>query len=327
MAGRVVAEEGAHQNGEGAAAHVLGNGGQVWELPDAGPGHQLLGQRGQELGPGVPELGRALERKEQRAGVDLLHGVDVELDRRHDAEVAPAATQRPEQVGLMDGVRAHGVPVGRDELDRADAIRLEAVLAAQPAHAAAERVPGDAHVGRGTVKPGQAERRELGRDLLPLDAAAHAYLLSRGVDRDAVELRRVGEDRAVERAERYGVVAGGLRSDLQALLAGVVHHRDDVSLVDREGDGLRPEIGEHIEGLAGLVPVGVAGGDNPTGHEVGEAGGCRTHLRLLSVDVSVEHRPGAARAHRGRPHPPGTGIPPLSGTDSRRGRTRAGAGS
>ena len=56
------------------------------------------GSVGQQRAPGVQHLGRALEREEHRARVELVDRVDVELDRGHDAEVAAAAAQRPEQV-------------------------------------------------------------------------------------------------------------------------------------------------------------------------------------------------------------------------------------
>ena len=90
-----------------------------------GPTAQLLGElrerrqadhashRGRGLGrlrgPGVPRvqhLRRALPGEEQRPGVELGHGHEAELERRHDAEVAATALQRPQQVGLVIGVRA-----------------------------------------------------------------------------------------------------------------------------------------------------------------------------------------------------------------------------
>ena len=64
----------------------------------------------------------------------------------------------------MLGVGAHELAVGGDELERGHRVGLQAVLARQPAHAAAERVAGDADVGRGAVqrRPGRA-RRAAGR--------------------------------------------------------------------------------------------------------------------------------------------------------------------
>jgi hypothetical protein len=49
----------------------------------------------------VQHLGGALEGKENGAGVQLGDGIDGELDRGDDAEVAAAAAQRPEQLRLV----------------------------------------------------------------------------------------------------------------------------------------------------------------------------------------------------------------------------------
>jgi hypothetical protein len=95
----------------------------------------------------LEHLVRAVEREEQRPGVELVDGMDGELDRGHDAEVAASAAERPEQVGVMLVVGSHEGPVGGHELERGDSVRLQPVLAGQPAHAAAQRVAGDPDVG------------------------------------------------------------------------------------------------------------------------------------------------------------------------------------
>ncbi len=86
----------------------------------------------------MENLSGPLEREEHRAGVELLQVVDLELDRRDDAEVPVAAAKRPEQVGLTLGIDASRTPVGGDDFDRGDAVRLEPVLPSEPAHSPAE---------------------------------------------------------------------------------------------------------------------------------------------------------------------------------------------
>jgi hypothetical protein len=86
------------------------------EVQDAGPRGDLLGKRGQKLGPCVQDVGGLLEREEHRARVELAHRVDRELKRGHDAQVAACAAQSPEQLRLMDGIGADEVALGRDEL-------------------------------------------------------------------------------------------------------------------------------------------------------------------------------------------------------------------
>ena len=105
-------------DGELAAAQVLGELLERRELEDPADRGDLLGHRPRPVEPRVQHLGRALPREEQDAGVDLGDRVQLELERRHDAEVAAAAAQRPEQLGLVLVVDAAELPVGGDELDR-----------------------------------------------------------------------------------------------------------------------------------------------------------------------------------------------------------------
>jgi hypothetical protein len=170
----------------------------------------------------------------------------------------------------VNRVRAHQVTVGGHELDRRDAVRLKAVRACEPAHAAAERVAGDADVGRGAVQTGETQLREPRADALPLDARADAHSAGAGVDRDLVEPGHVHEQASLLRAKRAGVVAGRLRRDPQPALARELDGRDDVALVRREDDGVGPLFEQRVERLAGGVPVAVAGGDGVAGHDIGE---------------------------------------------------------
>src|SRR5438132_642324 len=81
--------------------------------------------------PGGQHLVGALDREEQRARVELVDRLDLELDRGDDAEVAAASAQRPEQLGMVLVVGADEAVLGRDELDRGDRVGLHAVLARQ----------------------------------------------------------------------------------------------------------------------------------------------------------------------------------------------------
>ena len=49
----------------------------------------------------MENLGRALEGEEHHAGIQILDGIDGDIDRRDDAEVAVAAAQRPEEIRLV----------------------------------------------------------------------------------------------------------------------------------------------------------------------------------------------------------------------------------
>src|SRR5919199_1757363 len=61
-----------------------------------------------------------------------------------NAEIAAAATQSPEEVGVLVRTSRQHVPVGRNQVNRQQVIAGEAVLAHEEAMAAAERQAGDA---------------------------------------------------------------------------------------------------------------------------------------------------------------------------------------
>ena len=194
----------------------------------------------------------------------------------------------------MLGIDTGGAPVRRDQLDRRDAVGLEAVLASEPAHAPTERVPGDPDIGRGAVQGGQPELGQLGGDPLPLDAGPDPHTLGAGVQRDLLEVADVDEEGVGERSVGARVVSGGLRRDPQPVCAGVVDGRHDVALVTRKRYGGGPEVRCQVENLPHGVPVGIRGGHDAPGHLLGQVGewGGGQHLRLLFVGVPMLAPPG-----------------------------------
>ena len=227
-----------------------------------------------EVVPGVHDLGRALEREEQRARVELRCGEQLELERRDDAVVAATAAHGPEQVGLVVVVDAAQLAVGGHDLDGREGVGLEAVLAREPAHAAAERVAGHAHVTRGA-----RERREPGGGGAvghgrPAHARAHAGAARGDVDADLLEVVGPDEQRVLEALDRPGVVPRGLGGDAQAVLGRVAHRLGYVRGARDADHGCRLLVVGQVEGLARRVPRIVAGHQDlavDAGLELGEA--------------------------------------------------------
>jgi hypothetical protein len=131
-----------------------------------------------------------------------------ELERGHDAEVAAAAPQRPQQVGVLVRAGAHQLSVGGHELGGEQVVAGEPVLALEPARAAAQREPG--HAGRGDAASGGGELVGLAGavDVGPGRTAADAGDSPRGVDLDGVQAAQVDDEAAVaQRPARHGVSA------------------------------------------------------------------------------------------------------------------------
>jgi hypothetical protein len=157
--GGLVAEVGAVDRHEGAAGEELGDVRQRRDLDQARARADLVGRGAGPLDPGLEDLGAALPRPQHHPGVDRRVRVQLDLDGGHDAVVAAAAAQRPEQVGVVVVGGADERAVGGHELDRADAVGGEAVLAGEPREAAAEHVADDADVGARAGQRGEPEPR------------------------------------------------------------------------------------------------------------------------------------------------------------------------
>ena len=118
------------------------------------------------------------------------------------AEVAAAAAQRPEQVGVLVLARAHEPAVGEHDLGREQRVDRQAVVAHQPADAAAEREPADAGVRDLAGGHGEAVLLGRGVELAEQRAAADADHGALGVDVDARSAPRMSMHSAPSRTER-----------------------------------------------------------------------------------------------------------------------------
>ena len=143
---------------DGAPVECLGDQRQRRRLPQVDDRRQLVGCRGREVAVAAQHLGSVLEREVHRAGEHGPELVQAVLERRHDAEVAAAPAQRPEQVGPLVLAGSDLLAVDGDEVRRQQVVDDRAVLAHQPADAAAEREPGDSGVGDDPAHGRQAVR-------------------------------------------------------------------------------------------------------------------------------------------------------------------------
>ena len=114
----------------------------------------------------------AVAGEEDRAGQH--HRADrmqPELERGHDAEVAAAAAQAPEQLGVLVLAGVHELAVGGDDVGGEQVVAGQAELAHQPADAAAEREPGDPGGGHEPAGDGEPEGLRLVVEVRPRAAA------------------------------------------------------------------------------------------------------------------------------------------------------------
>ena len=206
------------------------------------------------------------------------------------------------------------LPVGGDELDRGDAVRRQAVLAGVPADAAAERVAGDADVGRRAVQRREAElggaRRRRRSHFAPGADARDAAL---GVDLDAAQL--VGLDAGSRRPARRAARRCG-RSAAAATCRPSLAAKSD----DRDDVAARPRARRRRAGCWSTARLKACvrrpsrarrARARRRGHVVGGPGGrCRSRLRSLGAPrlkvIAIARSPRiACRGRRDSPaHPP-----------------------
>ena len=270
-------------------------------------GHQDRDRR-QRLGRTRCQRDEALEHlpgrgQEQGATEDRGHGVQPELEAGHDAEVAAAAPDRPEQVGMVGLVGDDDPAVGRHHLDRQERVDRQAVFAHEPADPATEGQPGDADAagvperrgqtvlgsGCGVLAGGQARLR-------PGDASV-------GVDVEALHQAEVEDDAALDRAEPGQAVRTAPHRELEAGVTGEDDRPGDVGGRGRADDQRRVAVDGRVMDLAGHVVAGILGSD----HRAREAGTERGDIERAAVveggDAGEGHRRGflscAGRVGRG----------------------------
>ena len=168
----------------------------------------------------------------QRGG-RLLRLVDRDADAHHraevvgaegeagdDAEVAAAAAQRPEQLGVGVGVDLDDLAAGQDELEGDEVVAGQAVLAGEPADPAAEREAGHAGLGHDPGRDDQPVRRGRGVDVAEPAAAARVHQLALRIDGDLAQPGQVDGQAAVRHGLARHVVAAAADRRRQAVLAG-----------------------------------------------------------------------------------------------------------
>ena len=209
-------------------------------------GHRgdLVGRVGDVIPPARQDLGRVARRVEDAGeGHDRAERVGVELEVGHDAEVAAASAQRPEQVRVVVGGRHMDRTVGTHDRRRAEAVDGEPVLAPHPTLAASEGEAADAGLGDHAAGHDEAERLRFAVDVSPHRAALHGGSPRDRVDGDGAHPREVDDHAAVAARQTGDGVPAASHRDQQVPLAGEVDRVDDVG-----GTG-----GSHLQRRAPVV--------------------------------------------------------------------------
>ena len=169
-----------------------------------------------------------------------------ELEPGDDTEIAAAAAQRPEQVGVVLPARVQQAAVGCDHVRREQVVDAEAVARAQPADAARQRQAGDAGVGDQAAGRREAEGLGVAVDVAPGGAALDPGAAPFGVDPHGAHERQVEHQPAIAHGVARDVVAAAADGHRQAMLAGEADGVDDVGDAAAAHDGVRAAIDHRV---------------------------------------------------------------------------------
>ena len=150
------------------------------------------------------------------------------LERGDDAEVPAAAADTPEEVGVLIRARGEELAVRRHQVDREEVVDRGAVLAHQPADAAAKGEAGDAGVGDDPAHRRQPVKLRLAVELAPEHAGLGPGGARRRVDPDALHRRKVDHEAAVAERMTADAVAAGAHRHEQVALAREANRRDHI---------------------------------------------------------------------------------------------------
>ena len=100
-----------------------------------------------------------VERVDRRTADDVANGVEPVLERRHDAEVPAAASERPEQIVVLLLAADQSFAARGDDLGGDEVVAGEATAAGKEAEASTEGEPGDTRRGDDASRRAQPELR------------------------------------------------------------------------------------------------------------------------------------------------------------------------
>ena len=146
-----------HQQADVLAPDFLREGRARGYLLQADECPKLLRRLRQELAIALHDGARVLLVPGDRSGEHHLHRMQLEQEARDDAEVAAAAAQRPQQVGVLLLAGGDEAAIGKHDIGLEQIVDGQAVFARQVAMPAAQRQARNAGGRNDARRDGQTE--------------------------------------------------------------------------------------------------------------------------------------------------------------------------
>jgi hypothetical protein len=179
---------------------------------------------GERIHPAAVEfedLRGSLHGVEEVPAVDARQGVESELHRVDDPEVAPAALEAPKEVRVLVGAHPQQLAVRSHHVGFPDGVGVKAILTPKPGKTSTHRIANDAHTRSGAPETCQAEDLRLRDHVGPQRTRLYPGSLRLGVHPDAPHARGVDQDAPV--AGSGDGVPGGQHPHAESLIACQAH--------------------------------------------------------------------------------------------------------
>ena len=184
-------------------------------------------QVGGELAVEREQLRRRCERMQHRTGEDAGDRIRAVLERGHDAEVAAAAAERPEQVAIAVLAGGDDLARGEHDLGRQQVVDCHPVLAHQPRDPAPECEARNPRRGDDAAWSREPERAGGAVELADRDAGLRPDRRPHRVDVGPLHEREIDHQATLGDRSAGDVVAAAAHRDLQGLAPAEVdrvHH-------------------------------------------------------------------------------------------------------
>src|SRR6266487_2993424 len=181
-----------------AVAEVDGNGREAtWRGHEGGIGGQVIGSRAGILPVEAQYLSRMFHRVHDLARQYLADRMQLELEGSDDPEIATSTAHAPEQVGVLAGTGSEHPSIGRDEVHRQQIINGQAVLAHEPAQAAAQRQARQASSAYGAGGRGESIGLRCLHKLTQGETCLNPGRFLLWIDADAFHAREIDDHAAI----------------------------------------------------------------------------------------------------------------------------------
>ena len=185
--------------------------------------------------------------------------MELVLERSHNAEVAAAPAQAPEEIRMLCRTGPQALAIGGHHIRRHQVVAGQAIFPLEPAETAAQGEARDPRRGIGAAGGRQAEHLRLTVQLAPGDPALGAHRAPGRIDPDTLHRGQVNDDPAVAGGVAGDVVATPTHRHQQVMGTGKTDRREDIRHTRATHDHGRMAVDHPIPHLAGLLIADIIG--------------------------------------------------------------------